>query len=328
MRVGVNPEKYKELKNKQYSHRIVMPVFIPNTEEVYYSNSLQVFKMALKSIIDTIDNERTAITIINNNSCHGVIDVLGEFSQSIDKLVAYNENKGKVYAVLNEVRGIFEEYVTICDADVLFLKGWEAEVFKVFNNFKKAGVVAPLPCQGLAFNNNSAVFCDSFFSSSLKYGQIVDERDNRLYLEGLGNKALLNRNNRDFHWYEKQYYLKKNNVTAVIGAGHFVATYKSEMFKNENSFPKIKFLNGYEDKFIDILADKNNLYRLSTVKAYAYHIGNNLDSNVNELINDGVNCKIEDSIKFSYNSKKTIIFKTPYSFRKLFFRVLKKVKKL
>lgn len=328
MRVGVNPEKYKQLKNKQYYHRIVIPVFIPNVEELYYSNALQVFKIALKSIIDTIDTERTVITIINNNSCTGVDEVLAKFSQNIDKYVTYNENKGKVYAVLEEVRGAFEEYVTICDADVLFLKGWESEVFKVFNTFKKAGVVAPLPCQGLAFNNNSAVFFDSFFSNSLNYGQIVGERENKLYIEGLGNTALLNRNNRDFHWYEKQYYLKKNNVSAVIGAGHFVATYKSEIFKNENSFPEIKFLNGYEDKFIDILADKNNLYRLSTVKAYAYHIGNNLDSNVTELINAELNCKLEDSIKFSNSSKKPILFKTPYSFRKLFFRMLRKVKKM
>ncbi|RLJ64376.1 glycosyl transferase family 2 [Lacinutrix venerupis] len=327
MRTGVNPEKYKDLENKRYAHRIIIPVYIPNLEDEYYKNSLVVFKTCLENLVNTIDHLKTAITVINNNSCAEVGELINSYSSFIEKVVIYKENKGKVYGIIDEVRGVFEPYVTICDADVLFLKGWEENVFKIFNTYKKAGVVAPLPCQGLAFKNNSAVFFDSFFTNSLKYGKIVSEDDNKLYIEGLGNEAILNRNNREFHWYEKQYYLKKDDVVAIIGSGHFVATYKSEIFKNENSFPEIKFINGYEDKFIDILADKNNMYRLSTAKAYAYHIGNQLDNNIDKLIKRSLEFKVENTYQYKDvpNSKR---LNAPFGLRKLFFRVLKKYKKL
>lgn len=327
MRTGVNPEKYKNLKNIKYIHRVIIPVYIPNLEDEYYKNSLLVFKTCLENLVNTIDHLKTVITIINNNSCAEVGELINSYSNFIEKVVVYKENKGKVYSIIDEVRGVFEPYVTLCDADVLFLKGWEENVFKIFNTYKKAGVVAPLPCQGLAFNNNSTVFFDSFFTNSLKYGKIVSEDDNKLYIEGLGNKAILNRNNREFHWYEKQYYLKKDDVIAIIGAGHFVATYKSEIFKNENSFPEIKFLNGYEDKFIDNLADKNNRYRLSTAKAYAYHIGNQLDINTYKLINKNLELSKETTYKYTNVSIRKR-FGLPLGLKKIFFRVLKKYKKL
>jgi len=68
MREGVNPEKYKEEKNERKFHRIIMPVFIPETTEDYYTESIEVFKSCVSSLFKTINYHSTVITIINNNS--------------------------------------------------------------------------------------------------------------------------------------------------------------------------------------------------------------------------------------------------------------------
>ena len=129
MRKGVNPEKLKNEKNHQYKHRVIMPVYIPNTEEEYYKQSVEVFRFSLRSLIETINPETTAITIIDNNSIKEVNDIINLNLEYIDKKVSYSDNKGKVYAVLNEMRSCYEPFVTCTDADVLFLRGWEKASF-------------------------------------------------------------------------------------------------------------------------------------------------------------------------------------------------------
>ncbi|MBT0608451.1 glycosyltransferase family A protein [Aequorivita echinoideorum] len=325
MRTGVNPEKFKNEKNTQYYHRVIIPVYIPNTIDSYYKKMPAVFETMLTQLIDTIDLTKTAITVIDNNSCGEVKKIIEDKSPHIDKLIQYSENKGKVYAVLTEARGCYEPFITIADADVLFVKGWEKEIFTIFRNFKKAGIVAPLPSQGLALNNNKSLFFDTFFNRQLKYGKVVSDNDCDIYLHGMGNKALLDRHNRLYNWREIQYYLHQKGTFAIVGAGHFVATYRTELFKGEISFPEIKFKNGYEDKFIDSLADKRGYYRLSTVDLKAYHIGTQLDTNVIELLEiDGPKAQSEDFAAVDWKINKNLV---PYNLKSFCFKILKRIKK-
>jgi hypothetical protein len=275
MRLGVNPEKFKGERNLKKLHRVVIVFYIPNIEEDYYAQSLLVLDYCLNSLISSINHETTNITLLNNNSTSESKNVIEKYLHKIDKYVFYTENKGKVYAVMDEVRSAFEPFVTISDSDVLFFKGWEKAVFEVFKHHPKAGVVTPLPSQYAAFNHNSAAFFDAFFNRNLRYDKVVSDEDVELYLKGINNYDLINTPYR-FNWKEKQYYLE-GNVKAIIGATHFVATYKSMLFQNQRTFPEIKFANGYEEKFMDCLADERGLYRLSTLNSFAYHMGNQLD---------------------------------------------------
>jgi hypothetical protein len=328
MRIGVNPEKYKGLKNIRYWHRIVIPVYIPNVEEEYYSNMLEVFEFCLQSLIDSINQDTTVITIINNNSAGEVAEVVEKYikKKQIDKYVLYDQNKGKVYAVIDEVRGVYEPFVTITDCDVLFFSGWEQAVFDVFKNYKKAGAVTPLPLQYSAFHANSSVFFDHYFFGKMKYGKVVNDKDVDLYIQGLNNTALINKGGK-YNWKEKQYYLD-GKIKAIVGAAHFVATYRSSIFKNETAFPEIKFINGYETAFIDNLADKKGLYRLSTLKTFAYHIGNKMDSFTENYVYDSVQLLNPSTFGEINNLNKFRIILVPYFIKKLVFKVLKKIKHL
>jgi len=326
MRDGVNPEKFKGEKNIKKEHRVVVVFYIPNLEEDYYKESLKVLDACLNSLVNSINFETTNITLINNNSLAEVADVVDKYldKKQIDKYVLNTENKGKVYAVINEARGAYETFVTIADCDVLFFSGWEQAVFDVFNNYPKAGTVTPLPAQYSSFHNNVSVFFDHFFCGKIKYNKMVKDEDTDLYIQGINNLALINRRGK-FNWKEKQYYLN-GKIKAIIGATHFVATYKSSIFKNETTFPEIKFSNGYEEMFIDNLTDKKGLYRLSTTKTYAYHIGNKMDDLAQNHIYEKDHL-LDPAIFEDLTIKNHIIF-APYFFKKFVFKFLKKLKHL
>ncbi|MCC4214653.1 glycosyltransferase family A protein [Leeuwenhoekiella parthenopeia] len=323
MRNGVNPQKLKNEKLPLFLHRVIVPVYIPNLEDAYYRNHLEVFEKFLDQIIRTINLQTTAITLINNNSCAEIAGVIDKYRSTIDKLVWYAENKGKVFPVLQEARSAAEPFITITDADVLFYEGWEQAVFKVFASCPKAGVVAPLPSPALAFYENTAVFSDHYLSGGINYKKVMSDADAEHYLKGMGNEALLNRENRVFSWKEKQYFLKDSH--AIIGAGHFVATYRSSLFKGTYKYPKLKFKNGLEREYIDMLSDQRGFYRLSTVETYAYHLGNILDESL-PTFSRGVNRLEPELIQKAFQNEKPSIL--PYRWRIILFKILKRLYKL
>lgn len=324
MRVGVNPEKFKNDINHRYLHRVILPVYIPDVKDIFYKDSLLTFKLCLETLLNTINPFTTSITVVNNNSCSGVTEIIKANKTKIDKYVTHLNNKGKINAVLQEARGAYEPFVTITDADVLFYKGWEKAVMAIFNNFPRAGVVSPLPCPNLALYQNSALFYDTFWSKSLSYQNILKEEDTMLYLKGMNNSSLFNRSRHTYNWDQRQYVLSSNSLKAVVGAGHFIATYKTVLFQNEKSFPSNVFVKGEEIDFMDNLSDKKGFYRLSTDTTYAYHLGNTIDEEVIKQRHkmDGLKVEPEDFEVTNVTSRGNA-----YRIRKIIFKVLNRILK-
>eukprot|EP01137_Pigoraptor_chileana_P029571 Opistho-2@14951 len=154
MRVGSNPEKFKEQKNILKPHRVLVVFHIPDDKDEFYNELDVVLDQCLRSLTQSINPETTNITLLNNHSSEKADAVIGKYVHLIDKHVIYSENRGKVYAVLNEVRGVFEPFVTITDADILFYNGWEKAVFETFKQFPLAGVVSPMPLPYMTFHFN------------------------------------------------------------------------------------------------------------------------------------------------------------------------------
>ncbi|WP_271855507.1 glycosyltransferase family A protein [Patiriisocius marinus] len=293
MRVGENPAKKSNAINVLKKHRIIMVFYVPDTADDYFSQLEQVLEISLKSLLATINITTTAITLINNSGSNKSLDVVVEkYKDQIDKYISYSENKGKVYAVINEVRGVFEEFVTITDSDILFFDGWEKKVFEVFKNFPKAGVVSPYPSPYTSFHFNQSVFGLNTILGKVTTGKIVDDADVELYKLGT-NLPDIDKRKGKFSWKERQYALENGKHQAIIGAYHVVSTYRTEQFKTDTSFPEVKFKNSYESFFIDCLADRYGLFRLSTTKSYMYHMGNKLDDFTNTFKHTGedVLCK-------------------------------------
>jgi hypothetical protein len=276
MRVIPNPEKIKFSEIIYKPHRIIIPVYIPESNDIYYSSLLEVFKLSINSLLKTVNNFNTAITIINNNSKNEVTEYIDKLlmDNKIDKHVKLSSNYGKVYTILSEARGCYEPYITIADADVFYFNNWEQEVFRIFSNFPKSGVVSPVPSPHLFNYHNISFIINNIFN--LKKGNILTDRSFDLFYKGVSNSpSFFVKGNFDFR--QKQYYVKKNNLKACIGATHFIATYRSDLFKRiPLKKPKIKFKMGDEGFFIDSEIDKIGYGRLSTTDAFAYHLGHSI----------------------------------------------------
>lgn len=277
MRIGSNPEKFnKEIANKAY-HRIVIPVYIPNSEG-YFKDALKIFKFNIQSLLLTIHN-KTSITIYNNNSCLEVkeyIDTLYQSQNKIDQVFHSKENLGKINAILAAVKGNLEPIITITDSDVFFKNDWQQEVEKIFLKFPQAGMVSPVPNSKAykAFTSNNW-FHGIFGKAEISFEEVKEPEAMQKFEHSLGPEVKLY----DDAHLEKYLVLNQNGEQAVMGCGHFVATLRREIFdKGTNSPAFIKIQGGVENKFIDIPNEELGYLRLSTLKNYAYHLGNITES--------------------------------------------------
>lgn len=270
MRIGINPSKELQDFDAQYSHQIILPLYIPELSG-YYEKSLEVFKICLNSLKKTV-HKNTFITVVNNGSCNEVVDYLNKLysASDINELI-HTTNIGKNKAIIKALSMHNFKIVTISDADVLFVENWQKETMKILYEFPKASVVGLVPqfniFKSLSFN----LIFDNFFSKRLKFTKVKNPKALALFYKSIGWKDDYNQN-----------YLKyiltltsKNGVDAVVGSGHFVATYRRESIKTSFS-GEIK--NGLSSKFdrelLDVPSLKLDMWRLTTSKNFAFHMGN------------------------------------------------------
>jgi len=270
MRVGYNPHKDQEQEQTQYLHQVVIPVFIPNQEE-YYKDSFIILQNCINSLLKTI-HDKTFITIVNNGSCAKIVDYLNDlFSEKKIHELIHTDNIGKLNAILKGLSGNNIELVTISDSDVLFCNNWQSETVAVFNSFPKAGVVGIVPQFKMFESNCANVIFDNLFSKKLRFTEVQDPNALIRFYESIG--------------WDKNYnhdYLKLNltissqDKIALIGSGHFVATYKKELFDEIVTYIGYK-MGANSEGYLDTAPMKKGYWRLTTTSNYAFHMGNVLE---------------------------------------------------
>jgi hypothetical protein len=269
MRVGFNPHKDKTQSASDCFHQIVIPVYIPNLEG-YFKDSLEILKLCLDSLFAT-KHDKTFITIVNNGSCVILVDFLNDlFHKNKIQEVIHTTNIGKLNAVLKGISGNSFPLITVSDADVLFLNGWQEASYAVFDSFPKAGAVCPTPSSRSLRTHTANVYWDLFFLKKLNFSNVVNPDALKVFGLSVGDVNFYNAA-------QLRTFLTVSNGTmkAVVGAGHFVATYRTEVFNNlESRFAKYKLGGNSEGQFLDIPVIKNGFWRLSTADNYAYHMGN------------------------------------------------------
>jgi hypothetical protein len=277
MRLGFNPHKDIKSAKTIYNHQIIVPVYIPN-HDGFFKDSFDIFKLSLKSLLKTT-HTKTFISIINNGSCIEIVDFLNDlFKENKIQEIIHTENIGKVNAILKGLVGSNIDLVTIADSDVLFLDNWQIETIKVFNNFPKAGVVGVVPqirtfeymCGNLLFEN--------LFTKKIQFSEVKDTEAFKGFYNSIGWKDDYNPD------YLKQILtIENNNSLAVVGSGHFVATYRRDVFKEIQTYFNYK-LGGDSERYLDEILLKYNLWRLTTYCNYANHMGNTLEHWMKEKV--------------------------------------------
>ncbi|MDP3201793.1 MAG: glycosyltransferase family A protein [Algoriphagus sp.] len=330
MRVGQNPNKNidKEISSSSY-HRIVVPVFIPNLVDEYFKNSFNVLKVCIESLLLTI-HDKSRLSVINNGCCNEVEEYLNMkyvSNSKFDQLLHTKINLGKINAAYSVIKSNQEDLITVTDADVLFKEGWQQGIESVFKNFPEAGMVSPVPhSRGFAnFGYSNAFF--AFFKGKIFFDEVRDPDDQLKFEESLQRNIL-----KPIH-FKKYLVLQNTKGKAVMGCGHFVATYRKEVFLKSPNFPSKDFLSTKSDfDYLDHPNEKAGFLRLATLNNFAYHLGNVyedwMDVELEKIRNSNSISKFTDIPKFkSFNQTQISIGKFInrlffHKFRKWYFKYL------
>ena len=275
MRIGNNPNNHKKIDFSSKSHRVIIPVYIPNAEG-YFADAFNVFKVCIESLLKTI-NKDTVISLISNASSDEVNQYIYQLleDKKIDRAVFNTENVGKMNAIMTETRASFEEFITYSDADVFFDKNWLQQTFDMFKNVSKAGFVSMNPTPKNYIHSDSTLISNlkTIFFKKQKTKAVCSFEDLEHFHSSIGKDKIYTENmyNGDVFCVSKHNY--------IIGAGHFCCTIRKtptlKFVPNEQS--RIGVSGNSESIYLDIPFDKTGLWRLSSPKAYVWHMGNVLE---------------------------------------------------
>ncbi|GAA4815368.1 glycosyltransferase family A protein [Litoribaculum gwangyangense] len=269
MRKGVNSSKEALITSSNIQHRVLVPLYIP-FEKDYYKDAFSIFEMCLNSILNT-SIYKLKITVVSDGCCDKVNDKLYRLfrNNKINELIIEKDNIGKINAILKGLRTVNEPFVTITDADILFLNNWDKNIFEIFSTFKKAAVVSPIPVFRKQLSYTANIWLDFLFSKKMKFREVKNPDALEKFANSLGWPFLHDK------YKDVIMTLKQDNVIAVVSAAHCVATYKTKYLKNIPRKNTIYKLGGNtEGEYLDKPPYELDGYRLSTYDNYAYHMGN------------------------------------------------------
>ncbi|WBL24864.1 glycosyltransferase family A protein [Zunongwangia sp. HGR-M22] len=307
MREGHNPNKDSVISDIRFIHQIIIPVYIPNQQD-YFKDAFRIFKKCLQSIFETVALEETYISIVNNGSCNEVENYLGALKEenTIQELIN-TSNIGKLNAIYKGLIGHNFDLVTIADADTMFLSDWQQETIKVFNTFPKVGTVGIVPQFNMYSNFCTNVIFDNFFNKEMRFFKVEEPREMQKFYHSIGW------NMKEDHYY-LQYILgvEKEGTKACIGSSHFVTTYRKEVFNEIKKYVPAKMGNNSE-RLLDVTAQNNGLWKLTTFKNYAYHMGNVYEDWMDEVKFQQTQKKLEyNKFQLNQNSKLGFLVKNKF----------------
>lgn len=266
MRTSGNPVKASPQLCGYKRHRIVVPVYIPN-ETGYYRDALRIFEISLKTLIATVDREKVNITVVDNASISDVYRIVAPYVHEgrVDQYLRNAVNRGRADVLISVAKSAFEPFVTTADGDALFEHGWLDAVESVYSKFPMAGVVCPYPLPTQRHMHTSSTWLSQI--TRVRHGAVADANDMREFALSLDVPDFFSAED-----YRAQWHLMKDGAAALIGAGHFVATYRQVVFRALEHRPSLLAARG--NRHIEECVDGLGLLRLSLPRAYVRHMGN------------------------------------------------------
>jgi len=321
MRIGLNPNKNVTQSQNEFTHQVIMPVYIPN-KEGYFKESFDTFQYSITSLLKTV-HSKTFITIIDNGCCESVRDYIDELfkSRKINEIV-HTDNIGKVNAIIKGVVGHTFPLITITDSDVLFKSNWQNATYDILNVFPRAGVVGLTPTLNTCYYLTGNLIFKNLFSKNIKYAKILNPEEMLNFYSSVGRAE-------DFNAVadKRNLILTKGEITACVGSGHYVATYKGHLFDKIHKFSTYKLGGDIEFQIDKLLLDKG-YWRLTTHNNYAFHMGNAKEVWMEKELNALSKSDVEKG--FCFKERKDVWQLEYFLINKVFYRFIinKKVRKL
>ncbi|MEO5775555.1 MAG: glycosyltransferase family 2 protein [Flavobacterium sp.] len=327
MRKGLNPHKDKQQEKSEFIHQVIIPVYIPN-QQGYFKDSFRILQICLESLFKTA-HSKTFISVIDNGSSNEIKEYLDSLftSQKIHEVI-HTANIGKLNSIVKGLVGNNIELVTISDSDVFFLENWQNETVKIFNAFPKAGVVGVVPQFRVFSHLCGNLISENFFSKKLKFTEVKNPEAMKKFFHSIWGEDSFN----PVHLKWNLTIENKKDI-AVVGSGHFVATYKKSIFQETRTYFDFK-MGADTEKYLDEMPLKKGLWRLTTNDNYAYHMGNAFEDWMQETLDKIApnNVKpeillptrdVKDSSKIDYFTKNRLFMKffSNKTVRRFFYKI-------
>jgi glycosyltransferase involved in cell wall biosynthesis len=282
MRQGQNPAKMGLKTNPPKPLGICLLSYIPMMEG-YYQDSLQVLKAQIVSIHATTSD--FDLYVFDNGSCLEVTQELTDLFNKgfIHYLVLSHYNLGKTGALNWMLSSMPNEWICYSDGDILFRKGWFEKSKELFDTFPKVGLVSAQPVVYDVLNQSGRAIKDISSDPNFRIElqpipqEIIDETTVCLALtkelvEGLKKKQI------------PILYNSTQTVKAVVGAAHDQFLTRNEIARQIVPLSAKLALSNIEDKKFNVKVDDLGFLQLSLPQSLKFHIGNKLDQNVKDEI--------------------------------------------
>jgi hypothetical protein len=282
MRKGQNPAKMGLPAYQPKKLGLALLSYIPS-QEGYFAHSLEILKYQIASIhYSTNDFD---LLVFDNGSCSEVQDELRHMQSEglIHLLVLSQFNFGKTGALNWILAAMPNEVIGFSDGDVLFRQGWLEKSLEILQAFPAAGLVSVQPCLFEFLKNDGNA--QHTFENDPRYHLshrtldpvVVEEYGRGVGLEIQKIKALK---------LEQVQVVEeiKSGVRAVIGPSHMQFILPRAVARRILPLRSSYALFREETRKINTQIDQLGLVQLTSLEAYVYHMGNQLDgTTMNEI---------------------------------------------
>lgn len=272
MRLGQNPAKSIEHVPQPAPVTVAIVTYIPFISG-YYSESLNVLKVCLESLIQTTP-QPFDLLVFDNASCPEVRSYLqGERDHGhIQYLILAGQNYGKGGAWNFIFQGAPGEYIAYADSDIQFAPGWLDRSLEILQAFPQAGMVSARPLRTpAALYSSTLEWAQQAGDVQIEEGSFIPWETYREHVLSLGTTE-----EQAGEWYASRQdtRLTRQGVQALIGAAHFQFTVRKSVIQAFLPFKMDRPMG--QVRALDDQMNAAGWLRLATCEPLVRHMGNTL----------------------------------------------------
>lgn len=287
-RRGSNPTKAGGALPPFGEVRLIIPLYLPALDG-YFEDGLRIFEKMLQSIESTTDN-RVLVTVIDNGCAPEVGRSLERYlaEDRIDRLVRSRRNRGKVDAVLAELKATYEPVVVVADSDVVFRPGWVDAVRAGFAAFPECGLLGLHPAPDIRWHASSSMLAGARSRHAhIVRAPVADVADLERFAQGVGRAATVQP-------VEGQLLVSRDGHALMFGIAHFAFALRREAIADLPDGPSLSTRNGVDCDYFELPADRAGWWCASVLWALVHHVGNTIDDEEERRIESFAACEVTD----------------------------------
>ena len=290
VRTGTNPAKKGLHVDPPKTVRVIIPVWLDDLNG-YHRHGIDVLAVMLDSLTASPD-DRLVISVIDNGSnpkVRGELELLCD-NHGVDRLIRNRTNQGKVDALISEMRATAEPVVVCCDADAYFRPGWLNGTLNTLAAFPECGLLSLHPSPQVRWHASSSMMLGAKTSGAKKArAKVIDPKDKERFGRSIGRTIEPSPEAGELIVYRGQYAM-------LFGFSHFAFAIRREAIGSLPTKQSLSTRDGVDVNFFELPANYAGWWCGSVLWAQVHHIGNSIDEEEKEIIEQFVSEPCTDPV--------------------------------